>query len=387
MKIALVVPAYLPAEDYGGPVAKAVSLGGALRDLGLEVEIWTSDFGLKRTRVGSGTREVGGLTVRYLRRWMHYRWSPVVPSVVPLARRTDIDLAHLFGYRDGLTLPAAMALYRRGVPYVVEMAGMTVPRYRNLAIKVVFDRTVGRSYMTHAALVIANSVAEAHDLKSYVAPDHINLVLNPIELPDAPARQPHEVSRDGRLRVASIGRLAPVKNLDVLVRSVAGLPDVELDIVGPTDVPDVETRLKSIINSLKLGDRVRLRGPLFGADLRDALGAIDVVAMPSQSESFGNAAIEAAVQGIPVIVSDRCGVAPLIEETGAGLVVEAGSVASLADAIGRLHADRQLLAELSAAGPRLRHIVAPAEIAKQHRTRYERILAGDPPLPGPFSAG
>lgn len=42
MKVALVVPAFLPAEDYGGPVAKAVSFGSALRDLGVDIQICAS---------------------------------------------------------------------------------------------------------------------------------------------------------------------------------------------------------------------------------------------------------------------------------------------------------------------------------------------------------
>jgi glycosyltransferase involved in cell wall biosynthesis len=190
----------------------------------------------------------------------------------------------------------------------------------------------------------------------------------------------------GNLRIAAIGRLAPVKNLELLARAVAEVPEVELNIIGPTDVREVETNLRTFIASTGLEDRIRLRGPLFGDALQAALEQIDVVAMPSQSESFGNAAIEAAVQGIPVIVSDACGVAPLIHDAGAGLVVPANDERALADAIRRLHDDRALLAQLSSVGPQLRSMVEPKEIASQHVARYERILSGQPPLPGPFSS-
>jgi glycosyltransferase involved in cell wall biosynthesis len=385
VKVAFVIPAYAPAVDYGGPAAKAVSLSHALQDLGVAIEVWTSDFGFGRTRIAPGTCEVDGITVRYLPRLTSYRWSPVVPAVLGLARRTDVDLAHIFGYRDRLTLLAGAALRRRGVPYLVEMAGMTVPRYRNRAIKLVFDRVIGQRYINHAALVVANSLAEAHDVRAYVPPHRINLVYNPIELAVPESRQAHHIAMTGSLRVASIGRLAPVKNLELLARAVAQVPEVELDIIGPTDVREVESNLRAFIASARLEDRIRLRGPLFGDALRSALEQVDVVAMPSQSESFGNAAIEAVVQGIPVIVSDACGVAPLIHDADAGLVVPANDEAALADAIRRLHDDRQLLARLSSVGPQLRSMVAPREIASQHVARYERILSGAPPLPGPFS--
>jgi glycosyltransferase involved in cell wall biosynthesis len=206
-------------------------------------------------------------------------------------------------------------------------------------------------------------------------------VYNPIPSPRGIARELDDVTADGRLRVAAIGRLAPVKNLDLLVRAVRDVPNAELDIIGPTDVPEVESSLRQLIASEALGGRVRLRGPLFGEDLRRALRHIDVVAMPSKSESFGNAAVEAALLGIAVVISDRCGAAPLIETRRAGLVVPRDSHDALVAAIRRLDADRRLLAELSANGPSLREAVSPEEVAKQHLTRYQRILAGEPPLP------
>lgn len=371
--VALVIPAYLPAADYGGPIAKLSVLAPALQAAGARVAVWTTDFGPGRGRVPSGVRDVEGVSVHYLRRWANYRWSPVAPGVVQLARRADIDIAHIFGYRDPLTLLAAAALRRRGVPYVVEMEGMTVPRYRNVALKRVFDRALGRAYIEGAAACIANSAADRADLSRYVDAERIDVIHNPVVVA-GPALRPQR--RSGVLRVAAVGRLAPVKNLDVLVQAVARTPGSELDIIGPTDVAAVEAQLRGLIADLDVHDRVRLRGPLFGDALEEALVEVDVVAMPSQTESFGSAALEAALRGIAVIVSDGCGVAPLVEEAGAGLVVHRGDVAALARAIDRLHRDRGLLDRLAAAGPQLSRVVAPAAIAARHVGNYTRILGG-----------
>lgn len=379
MKVALVIPAYVPANDYGGPITKAQSLSRELRALGADAEIWTSDFGLGRTRIEAGTRDVDGTPVHYLRRLTGYRWSPVVPRVLSLASRSDIDIAHLFGYRDGLTIPAAFALRRRGIPYVAEMVGMTVPRERNVQLKRMVDRWIGQPYITGAGLIIANSEAEAADIVDLVPAGRVNIVYNPIDLP--PIQERPATRNPGPLRVAAVGRLAPIKNFDLLIRAVAEVDGVMLDIIGPTDVPAVEAQLLKEISRCKVQSRVRLRGALFGPDLHTALAEIDVVAMPSKSESFGNAAIEAAAEGIPVIVSDTCGVAPIIEASNAGLVVRANDLPDLVRAIRRCDEDRAWLQTRSDAAAKVRVSIAPREIARQHLLRYERLLGGLPPLP------
>jgi glycosyltransferase involved in cell wall biosynthesis len=60
-------------------------------------------------------------------------------------------------------------------------------------------------------------------------------------------------------------------------------------------------------------------GPLYGSEKKAALIDADVFALPSRYENFGNTAAEAIACGTPVIVSDRCGIAPLVDQK-AGLV-------------------------------------------------------------------
>jgi glycosyltransferase involved in cell wall biosynthesis len=61
-------------------------------------------------------------------------------------------------------------------------------------------------------------------------------------------------------------------------------------------------------------------GPLYDDEKWSALLDADVFVLPSQNENFGNAAAEAVACGTPVIVTDQCGIAPLIEGR-AGLVI------------------------------------------------------------------
>src|ERR1700693_3716714 len=64
----------------------------------------------------------------------------------------------------------------------------------------------------------------------------------------------------------------------------------------------------------------RRPGPVYGDAKWAAYRDADVFVLPSQNENFGNTAAEAVACGTPVLVTDRCGIAPLIDQR-AGLVV------------------------------------------------------------------
>jgi glycosyltransferase involved in cell wall biosynthesis len=81
-------------------------------------------------------------------------------------------------------------------------------------------------------------------------------------------------------------------------------------------------------------------GPLYGDAKWAALQDADVFVLPSQNENFGNAAAEAIAVGTPVIVTDRCGIAPWVHDQ-AGLVVPYDREA-LTEALWRLLTDEAL---------------------------------------------
>ena len=99
---------------------------------------------------------------------------------------------------------------------------------------------------------------------------------------------------------------------------------------------------------LNLGAAVRLEGPTEA--VADRLAAMNVFVLPSLSESMPNTLLEAVRFGLPGVGS-RVGAVPEILES-CGLVVPPGDVDALAEALSRIHADRDLYARLrAAAGP------------------------------------
>src|SRR5262249_41041320 len=131
------------------------------------------------------------------------------------------------------------------------------------------------------------------------------------------------------------------KNLIALVRAMKGVSRGRLCIAG-YDEDNHGSELVDAADSLGLRDRVTvLPRPILGADKEALLASCDLFVLPSISENFGNAALEAAIRGKPVVVSEGAGVATLVRAHGCGLVCRPESE-SISDAISRILSETEL---------------------------------------------
>jgi D-inositol-3-phosphate glycosyltransferase len=105
-----------------------------------------------------------------------------------------------------------------------------------------------------------------------------------------------------------VGRIQPLKGLDLALRCLAGLDDrTELVVVGGPSGADGElevARLRDLAGELAISDRVRWVEPQPHAALADYYRAANVCLVPSRSESFGLVALEAAACGTPVVAAN-----------------------------------------------------------------------------------
>ena len=91
-------------------------------------------------------------------------------------------------------------------------------------------------------------------------------------------------------------------------------------LAGPDEGDGYRRRLELLVAKLGLAGRVLFPGPLYEQDKWSAYRDADIFVLPSQNENFGNTAAEAIACGTPVVVTDCCGIAPLVDGT-AGIVV------------------------------------------------------------------
>jgi glycosyltransferase involved in cell wall biosynthesis len=126
-----------------------------------------------------------------------------------------------------------------------------------------------------------------------------------------------------------VANLRPEKAHDVLLRAavtiVRRFPDATFDVVG--DGPQREP-LAALTHTLGLERAVRFLG--HRDDIPALLAAADIFVLPSRSEAFPNAVLEAMAAGLPVVATAVGGIVELVADTRTGLLVRPDDPASLA---------------------------------------------------------
>ncbi len=369
MRILSVTESYSPFLEFGGPPVKVRALAQGLAQRSNEVTVLTPDWGLetRMTAAEASSAERGpfgwrlvenGVTAIYLPTWLRYRslsWNPAVKRFCR-ARLQNFDLAHIYGLYDFLGPAVADACVKRKLPYVLEPIGMFVPIVRSLRLKRTYHALFGRRLFAEASAIVATSEQEVEELVSGgVQREKIVLRRNGVE---EPASWPERGTFRKRLRIADdgkiilfLGRLSEKKSPDMLLEAFASLSKdtepktLQLVFAGP-DEGGMKARLAQMGARLGVTKQVHFAGAIFGEEKWAAYRDADIFVLPSQNENFGNTAAEAMAAGTPVVVTEQCGIAPLLADV-AGVVVP-HDTGALARAIRAVIGDAELHARLAA---------------------------------------
>lgn len=377
LRILFALPAYWPAVAFGGPVWVARELAAGLTRLGHSVTVVTTTLMdlERRPSPRSSSRSADGIAVTYLGTPLRYRWMGIPPTLPLWLRhlRPRPDVVHLFGFRDVVTTVTAAWAGRARIPYVLEPLGMYVPRFRSLGPKRVFDAILGRHVAERAARVIATSDLERRELVARGVPAE-RIVVRPNGFPPVSENAGAGALRS-RLGLAGdeplllyVGRISYKKGLDLLLEALVDLPDAHLALVGPDDHDGTMATVRSITKTHGLERRVHVLGPVDSDQPRAIYADADVFVLPSRNENFGNVAAEAAAAGTPVVLTDRCGVAELLDDRGA-LVVPC-EIGAIRDAVARLLADAELRGRLGAGGAEVAREVSWDEVVRRQEQVY-----------------
>jgi len=147
--------------------------------------------------------------------------------------------------------------------------------------------------------------------------------------------------------------------------------NVKVVIVGPDD--GYLPALKILIVDLEVNDKVLFTGPLYGQEKLEAYVDAEVYVLPSSYEIFGITLLEACACGTPVVVTDRCGIADVINGQ-AGLVVPYDKE-QLRQALLHILGNDKLRREFGEKGKLLvRERFNWEKIAEQIEDLYKRVL-------------
>jgi len=159
-----------------------------------------------------------------------------------------------------------------------------------------------------------------------------------------------------------VGRIQPLKGVDVAVNSLAALgrfPEAFLVVVGGPSGPHGEaevTRVRDLVQELDVSGRVHFVEPQPHEMLSTYYRAADVCLVPSRSESFGLVALEAGACGSPVVAADVGGLRTLVDDGLTGFLVKGRDPGAYGACVERVLDDASLAASMSErAAARARH--------------------------------
>lgn len=283
------------------------------------------------------------------------------------------ELVHVHGYRAAVN--AALTTTRR--PLVITMHGQGEPSWRQ---PIVFAKD--RAYRWAEAWACRRRRAVVCFVTTDLRRRHeghfrgldvrtIPNGIDPIDRAGLPAPSPPLVA--GRFHALAVGRLTPIKGLDIALQALTHLEETSrwhLDLVGEGES---KAELAALAASLGVADRVTFHG--FRDDTEAVMAAADALIMPSLHEGLPYTLLEAMSVGLPVVASDVGGLAEVLRHEATGLLFPVGDAKALARGLSTLATAPERRAAVGLAAARLqRERYTLTAMGEAYLAAYERAL-------------
>ncbi|MFN0076486.1 MAG: glycosyltransferase [Prosthecobacter sp.] len=315
MKILHVIPSLSPSQ--GGPSFALPMMAKALLNQGVEVDVATTDDDGPGRRM---QREIGGgYRVFYFPKQTEFYKVSLPLSAWLKQQAPAYDLMHLHGCFSHAPLAAAKAARRSSIPYIVRPLGV-LNRWgmenRRRWLKDLSFRFMDRPTLDHAAAIHYTSVEEQNEAARFqlkARPVVIPLGIDVAPFQSLPAaalfHERHPETRATR-NVLFMSRIHPKKGIELLLEAFAAMrvPTLHLIIAGEGDA-EYASSLKQKVQSLGIQDHVTWAGFIDGSLKLAAFAATEIYVLPSYSENFGIALLEAMAAGLPCITTPHVALA------------------------------------------------------------------------------
>ena len=390
MKLLHVIPSL--AKVKGGPTQILPEIVKVLRDKGCDAEIvTTNDNGSELLDVPLYERvEYEQVPVWFLPRIFLPMKDFIFSTALTRWLQQHVknyDLVHthyLFSYAP--TCAALVAQWEK-IPYIVTPHGMLSPwALHHKRLKKQLYTPLERRNLNQAVAIHCTTAAESRDVRNFQVQTPSFVVPFGVHPPIYQAQAKQKLRQlynipPQRPIVLFFSRLHPKKRPDLLLKALSKLAALDQDfhlILAGSGETDYLTNLINLVSSLNLAERTTLPGFVTGLDKELLLQGSDLFVLPSFSENFGVAVVEAMAAGLPAIITPDVQIASDIAQAKAGLVVE-GEIDALALAIQELLVSPHRRFELGENGKRLvSRCYSWNAIATQLSRVYDSIVSQKP---------
>jgi glycosyltransferase involved in cell wall biosynthesis len=193
------------------------------------------------------------------------------------------------------------------------------------------------AHAPHAVFAVSEQVRRHCIEIDRIDPARVQTIYNGLDIADWNT-PPKPANTSGKVMVTTVGNIRRVKGHDVFIKAAAAIvqhfPDVSFSIAGDVLEPDYFSELQDLVRTLGLSDCFHFVGGI--TNLREHLSTSDIFVLPSRSEGFSNAIVEAMAASLPVVATNVGGNAEAVEDGVTGFIVPSDDPVTLSAAITQL---------------------------------------------------
>ena len=348
------------SSKWGGPTTVVQGLSEALTKKGLEVSV-LSPF--KKDDEKNIIRPKGVQVELFKENAFSIFWNGYSHKFRKniFNRIDNFDLIHIHEIWHYPCFVSYLAAKNKE-PYIITPHGTLDPwclNYKSLK-KRIFSFLIQKRILNKASALHALTEKEREDIKKFGIGNYVKVIPNGIDIKEfenLPSRLELEniyPQLKNKKVILFLGRLHPIKGLDILARAFGAIAEKRDDIcllfVGPNE-DEYREKIESILKKEKVIDKTIFTGSLSGRKRLAVLGGSDLFVLSSYSEGFSMAVLEAMACQLPVVITRQCNF-PEVAENKAGFVIDPNEK-ELIIAINNLLKDVLLRKEMGENGRRL----------------------------------
>lgn len=300
MRLLLLTHCFYPSQKRGGPTVSMTNMAKLAAEF-MEVSVATVGFdsdGTEYTGIQEGKNRIFGCDVYYLKNNQMGAFSEIIQQTKP----DVIYISSLFSWQ--YCVPALRVAKKEKIRTILAPRGELMPsaygmkqfrkkRYLSFLKLLRLDRNIE---------IHATSNDECNEVKKFFPHAKIFNVQN-IPATSDPVSE-HIEKTEGQLEIAFVGRIHPIKNLDIALRVLQGVHgNATFHIYGSCEVPEYYEQCRRLADSLPEHIQVRFEGNIPHDRIPQAISRCHILLLPTQSENFGQAIVEMFMQHRPVVIS------------------------------------------------------------------------------------
>lgn len=342
MKLLCVVPSYWPAFQFGGPIYSVHNLNKALVNKGVNVTVYTTNVGLDDGNVPINEEvNVDGVKVFYFKFIKFFEFLGTTgwqfsPQITKKLRENlkNFDIIYINAIWNYPTAVASYYCRKYSKPYILSPRGSLYPStfMKKAWKKSLYYNLIARNILEGAKAIHYTTEDEAQQCHQFLRLNNKAIIIpNGLDLSEFNDLPNYESLRkkfpnlQNKKVILFLSRINWIKGMDILIEGFAKLKkekkDVHLLIVGKDDGDNYIEKVKLWVKRYNLENFVTFAGQLTGKDKLVAYCGSDIFILPSYSENFGMVVIEAMACELPVIISDKVGLANEIKKNNAGIII------------------------------------------------------------------